>query len=790
YIGYQPGFKRYGKKSGGLIKKAVKLAMRADTVLLYIGLDEATETEGLDRTSMRLPQNQLELIAALKATGKKIIAVLSCGAAIETDFTDGVAAVLHGYLGGQAGAKAMLNALTGRVNPSGKLAESYPCRYADSPSASHFPGEQATVEYREGLFVGYRYFDTAGIKVKYPFGYGLSYTSFEYGDISVTDEGVTFKLKNAGTVAGAEVAQLYVGAEHGKVFRPKKELKGFAKVSLEAGEVKTVHIPFDEYTFRYFNVKTNAWEVESCDYGIMIGSSSADIRLSAALHVKGTGAESPYTPDELPSYYSGRAADVGLDEFERLLGRKAPNPNFDFIKKNRIAVDQNTAISDLKYAKGWAGRFFAGLLRFAYKLLRAFGKRDLANVIMLGLFHMPVRGLSRMTGGAVTGGQVNGLLTMFNGRFCKGLNLFFKEGRRRKKEMKAEKKAAKEVKIADAPLLSKEEIIKEIKPLSKNAFVAFFQKIGRKWLSAWYGFSSKKPKLSKLIYQIFFFIVFSEGVTIFQYLVTLFLPMVFGAGLAGTEFLWPKVLMYNAGGQDWFFNLLGYAVNYKTVGDVTSGVLIGGGLGYFIAFEIATFLAQVINFPLQRNITFKSHGNPAFQAMWYFIGWVLTSLFCNGVNSVWLPVANGAVGTALPAAITNIITMVVMGGISMVIFFFIFLIIFPDYNVVKKRAEKKLDGLKAANADAGRLAAQEKAVAVAQAKAELSNAEKAAAKAATKANSKVLAYLALVNGKAGVKAQPGYDGKVAAAHQSVSQAIAEKRITAAKFAELSSEKAA
>jgi beta-glucosidase len=392
---------------------------------------------------MKLPQNQLDLISELKKTGKKIIAVLSCGAAVELDFADDVDAIVHAYLGGQAAAKAVLNVLTGKVTPSGKLSESYPYRYGDCSSAAFFPGKQTTAEYREGLYIGYRYYDTAGVEVRYPFGYGLSYTTFEYGGISVTDKKVTFTLKNAGAVAGAEIAQLYVGAKDGKVFRPKKELKGFKKVALAPGESKVIEIPFDGYTFRYFNTATNKWETESGEYDIMIGASSADIRLSAPLAVEGTAAESPYTAKELPSYYTGKASDVGRAEFEKLLGRRAPNPEYNFIKKKRIYVDCNTAVSELRYARGWVGRFFAGALRFGNKFLRAIGKHGMANMLMLGVFHMPLRGLSRMTGGAIGWGQLDGLLLMFNGHFFGGLRKFLKEGKKIKKRKKAEKKAAK-----------------------------------------------------------------------------------------------------------------------------------------------------------------------------------------------------------------------------------------------------------------------------------------------------------------------------------------------------------
>lgn len=444
YIGYEPGFQRFGKKSKSLIQKALQLAEKADVILLYVGLDEATETEGLDRSNIKLPDNQVALVKALKSLGKTVVAVLSCGSCIEMGFADDVQAVVHATLGGQAVAKAVLNVITGLVNPSGKLSESYPLSYADVPSASNFPGKEKTIEYREGPYIGYRYYDTAGVPVRYPFGFGLSYTTFEYSKLSVDEKGVTFTLKNTGIRGGAETAQLYIGSKNGKIFRPKKELKGFAKIYLEPLESKEVFIPFDDYTFRYFNQKTNRFEVEGCTYNIMVGASSADIRLSAELEQTGTGAENPYRASKLPSYYSGKASNVGEEEFTELYGRELPDPHYSFIKKKRMLIDYNTTISELKYARGWTGRFLAWGIRFAYKFFMAFGNHKMANMLMMGMFHMPMRGLSRMTGGAISWDQLGGLLIMFNGKFFKGFGVFRIAGKAKKKRIKAEKLAQKQ----------------------------------------------------------------------------------------------------------------------------------------------------------------------------------------------------------------------------------------------------------------------------------------------------------------------------------------------------------
>lgn len=190
-----------------------------------------------------------------------------------------------------------------------------------------------------------------------------------------------------------------------------------------------------------------------------------------------------------------------------------------------------------------------------------------------------------------------------------------------------------------------------------------------KWMKGWHRFETGHPKLAKWIYQIFYFFVFSMGVTVFQYLVFTFLPHILGEGLAGKEFMWPQVPL-DILGVEFTWSLLGYNV----LRDASGAVLIGGGLGYFISYEAGSFLAQCINFPLQRNITFKSKGNPVWQAFWYFIAWIVISLICNGFNNLWMPIAARYVAPA----IYNLLVTFITGGVSMVIFFFVFKIIFPE----------------------------------------------------------------------------------------------------------------
>ena len=425
--GFEPGYPRSGKGDPEMQAKAVELAKKADVVLLYIGLDEISEAEGLDRSHMKLPQSQVDLLDAVAAANPNVVAIMSAGSAVEMPWLPKCKALVHGYLCGQAGASSVLKVVMGEVNPSGKLAESYPIQYEDASSAPYFPSKERTAEYRESVFVGYRYYETANVPVLFPFGFGLSYTTFEYSDLKVTDKGATFTLKNTGKMDGAEVAQLYVSKRDGGVFRPVKELKGFQKVSLKAGESKKVTIGLDDKAFRYFNVDTNKFEVEGGEWQVMIGASVADIKLSGTLAVQGTGAASPYDKVKLAKYFNADIKDISDAEFEALLGHPIPDGHWSG------TLDMNDAICQLYYAK-------SGLARFAYKIMTNMlnksiekGEPDL-NITFI--YNMPFRGIAKMAGGMCTMEMAEGILTIVNGHFFKGMGRviggFFRSGKKRK----------------------------------------------------------------------------------------------------------------------------------------------------------------------------------------------------------------------------------------------------------------------------------------------------------------------------------------------------------------------
>ena len=409
-VGFAPGFDRQGKPDAAKQAEAVALAQKAEVVLLCLGLDEIKESEGLDRDDMRLADNQIELLKAVQQANPNTVVVLSAGASLETPWLKHCRTLVYGALGGQAGAGAMLDVLTGKVNPSGKLAETWVNAYVDTPAKDNFAGPGRMVQYREGLYVGYRYYQTAGVPVAFPFGYGLSYTSFAYSNLQAASNGVTLTVTNTGKRAGAEIVQLYAAKPGAEVFRPAQELKGFAKVQLQPGESKTVTIPLDDKAFRYWNTKTDSWEVEGGSYELRVGASSADIRLTAVVEVAGTGAPNPYAGKHLPHYTSGKVQSVPDDEWATLLGRP--------VQQGKVKIDRNMTLGELNHSRsplGWLiWLVLTALLNASYKR----GKPDL-NVLFQ--YNMPLRALAKMTSGAISMGMVDGIVMELQGFWIIGL---------------------------------------------------------------------------------------------------------------------------------------------------------------------------------------------------------------------------------------------------------------------------------------------------------------------------------------------------------------------------------
>lgn len=435
-LGTVSGYARHGndtkRQEARRLRKALRLARRADCVIFCGGLDEMAETEGLDRKTLALPTAQRRALRALAAVNPNIVLVLSAGSVVDLAPAATARAILHGYLGGEAGAGAMAELLYGDANPSGKLAESYPLALSDTPAYPYRKLRGNCAEYRESIYVGYRYYDKAKVPLRYPFGFGLSYTRFAYEDLRLSEAGVRFRLRNTGSRAGAEIAELYICAAESETFRPEKELKGFAKVFLKAGEEREVFIPFDDKSFRVFDSVANRFLEESGRYRILIGASAADIRLNGELVRAGEKLGRPDEKKRLPHYFSGAAQQIGRAEFERLLGRK--------LERHPIAGEllRGDALHELRRSRGLLARLLYRQLRRA--LNRSAARRE-PDLNLIFAYHMPFRAFSKFGSGKISPGMTEGLLMMLNGHLFGGFRKFVIESIKNRRENRRNEKA-------------------------------------------------------------------------------------------------------------------------------------------------------------------------------------------------------------------------------------------------------------------------------------------------------------------------------------------------------------
>jgi beta-glucosidase len=428
---YAPGYTEKGDQSDEvLITEAIQVASESEIVIVCAGLTDFYETEGLDRDHLQMPAGHNALISKIAAVHENVVVVLSNGSPVEMPWVDAVPAILEGYLGGQAGAGGVADILFGKVNPSGKLAETFPLKLEDNPSYHYFPGGPVTVEYRESIYIGYRYYDAVGQKVLFPFGHGLSYTSFEYADLQLSAHQqsdpykvlVSFKVKNIGTIAGQEVAQVYVRDVESTVFRPEKELKGFAKVALTAGEEKSISIELDARAFAYYNPDLGDWHVEAGDFEILVGASVKDIRLTKMLTVTAGQAAPQVDRAALAAYYHfPKGMPVSQGDFEALWGRPLP-PN---IRPKKGNYDLNTPISDMD--DSWIGRsLFRLLKKMQARMLQ--GQEDSVTSLIwrAGLQTAPMRAILLLDNAFFNRESLEALLVMINGHFVKGLRALIK----------------------------------------------------------------------------------------------------------------------------------------------------------------------------------------------------------------------------------------------------------------------------------------------------------------------------------------------------------------------------
>ena len=423
---YSPAFpvKDNAPTDPALLEEALATAAKADYAVIMVGV---AVSEGGDQPGMKLPDSHIALIEKISATHKNVIVLLSNGNPLEMPWANKMPAILEGYLAGQAGAGAQADILLGNINPSGKIAETFPHKLEDNPSHPNFPGGPSTVEYRESIYVGYRYYDTAKQNVLFPFGHGLSYTAFEYRNLNVHVQNdsakVTLKVKNTGKVAGKEALQVYVRDVESTPFRPSKELKGFAKVHLNPNEEKDVTIELDRRAFAFYDVTQKDWIVEAGDFEILVGASSRDIRLTTTVRVDSTQqASTSADGDSLAPYYALTSSSIPQTAFASLYGRALPAN----IQSQKGTFTLNTPIGDMDDT--FIGRQLFNLMSSQVKKMFKGTEEDnpLIGMVENMLKEMPLRSLGMMSNGALKRPTMNALLMMMNGQGFKGFMALLK----------------------------------------------------------------------------------------------------------------------------------------------------------------------------------------------------------------------------------------------------------------------------------------------------------------------------------------------------------------------------
>jgi beta-glucosidase len=412
---YAQGYvKSKDEVDSALTAEAVETAKNADVAIVFAGLTEEFEGEGYDRLSIDMPNSHNALIEEIATANPNTVVVLAGGSVVLMPWLDKVKGLLNSGLGGQAGGIAVANILTGKVNPSGKTSETYPTAFEENPTFGNYPGGPVTSEHRESVYIGYRYYDSAKKDVVFPFGYGLSYTTFEYSDIKLSADTindtdsvtVSFKIKNTGDVDGAEVAQIYVADKESTIFRPEKELRGFKKVFIKAGEEAEVSVELSKRAFAFFNVNINDWCVESGEFDILVGASSRDIKLSSTITVNSTvECEIPDYRESAPNYYNN-VANITRDDFAGVYG-ELPSPDIDTSKK----IDIYCCLNDARHTK-WGGK----LCNLIEKIMSKMGSAENGDGKMLAAMatQIPIRNFIAMSMGVFSPEMADGLLMMLN----------------------------------------------------------------------------------------------------------------------------------------------------------------------------------------------------------------------------------------------------------------------------------------------------------------------------------------------------------------------------------------
>lgn len=416
-VTYAQGYNKGTDKADGTLEnEAVAAAKNADVAIVFAGLTEEIEGEGYERESIELLGSHNQLIEKVAAANPNTVVVLAGGSVVLMPWLNSVKGLVNSGLSGQAGGKAVANILTGKVNPSGKTSETYPLAYEDNPTYGNYPGVPVISEHKESVYIGYRYYDTAKKDVQFPFGYGLSYTTFEYSDLELSsanikdtdDLVVTFKIKNTGDVDGAEVAQIYVADQESTIYRPVKELKGFKKVFLKAGEEKEVSVTLNQRAFAFYNVDLQDWQVETGLFDIMVGASSRDIRLTKSVNIiSECTAAIPDYRKTAPAYYSADLAAIDDAQWSAVYGGELPARERDKSKP----IDLYCCLDDASHTK-WGGK----ICRLINKIMVKFGSAENGDGAMLAAMatQIPIRNFIAMSMGVFSPKMAEGLLMILN----------------------------------------------------------------------------------------------------------------------------------------------------------------------------------------------------------------------------------------------------------------------------------------------------------------------------------------------------------------------------------------
>ncbi len=404
------------KSESELTAEAVKAAEAADVALVFIGLTEEFEAEGYDRDNIDMPAAHNALVSEVVKANPNTVVVLAGGSVVNMPWIEDVKALLNMGLSGQAGGSAAANILMGKVNPSGKTAETYPLSFDENPVYGNYPGSPVISEHKESIYIGYRYYDTAKKNVLFPFGFGLSYTTFEYSDIKLSESEikdnetvtVSFKIKNTGDMDGAEIAQVYVADKESTIFRPEKELRAFTKVFIKAGEEKEVSVTLGKRAFAYYNTNIGDWHVETGEFAVLVGSSSRDIRLEAAVNVISTvEAEVPDYKKSAPAYYTADIAGMNGGQWAAVYGQQLPSAERDTSAKITIY----NCLDDASHTK-WGGR----IGRLIQSVITKFASAETGDGAMLQAMavQIPMRNFISMSMGVFSPKMAEGLLQILN----------------------------------------------------------------------------------------------------------------------------------------------------------------------------------------------------------------------------------------------------------------------------------------------------------------------------------------------------------------------------------------